>query len=650
MNKYPIVSETKALGDFFDRTRESAVIPQGEAWNYIIPYYQRPYEWQWNDKQLKGLVSSFINLSSLDSQNIDEQPFNFIDDEYVVFGTIQINKNQGYEIIDGQQRLVSFWMFIKAIDKICRTESQSNLSFVVDNQISSEYDNQFQSFSEDGQNNQYAKNYHELYSVVEKIGSPERLCELREYLLNNVLITLMVTSFEDNVEKTVGLFDSLNTKGLDLGMKDTFKIKYFKFLKSNMKDCSKEKAKFLFDHINNAYECCNGQGLQPMFIKGPETLIDTFKLWIIMNDSDLHSKLPEEITASSNKFFGDSKDSKDSKYSVWKKALSDNDARDLQSFIEIAKTIQQTQIIIQNLNGGVYGEMDATLVCSDELLENCGYWYYRDLIFVFSHAIRMNKSSDGGTELDVEDVKRALSFCEVVWKICAIYKAEDTRVRHSVLRDIAQKIVIKFLQNPTMNADDIKDGVIVGNEYASKFRNVITGEVFLNKQRWFIVTLSYLCECSVDESGSFIEQRRKLFHAEKKEQCEIEHIISRAACDTDSRQSECMNHIGNLVFLNNGINSALGVKTKGLEDKRRMAKITLEEALETDFIGKISRNTTKNYVVESEQNHNVAIRKLLSNIPNEINTDSICALIEQRDSDLQNSILALFKDVMPCEE
>lgn len=66
--------------------------------NYSIPGYQRPYEW--SNEKIENMMSSLFDFyqEGIKSYNIDA----------LLFGTIQlnVNRNNEYEIIDGQQRLV----------------------------------------------------------------------------------------------------------------------------------------------------------------------------------------------------------------------------------------------------------------------------------------------------------------------------------------------------------------------------------------------------------------------------------------------------------------------------------------------------------------------------------------------------------------
>ena len=655
---YPILSRTVCLRDFFDKTRDSSVIKSKEA-RYVIPYYQRPYEWEWKDKQLKGLINTFINLSYEKSDDDDEEnQFKYVPDDYVVFGTIQINQNEkskGYEIIDGQQRIVSFWILLTAIDDICGTKAEGILSFELENQISTKYQEQFDKFWESKEKNQYTDNYNAILCELKKIPDMAKLILLKDYILDRVLFSLMITSYEDDVDKTILLFNTLNTKGLDLGMKDNFKIKYFEFLKKNlMKTYSGDRAKKIFDEINSAYELSKGDELTPFFKKDEDTLIDTFKLWILMKDSDFRKiKLPERIKANNTAFFVDEK------YPVWEKSLDrEKDVRSLSTFSGLAKTIYQTQMVLQKMNNSlgenIDGLADPLLLCSDELLERCGYWYFRNLLYVFTHAIRMSKSEENSSELCEEDVSKALSLCMKIWKICSILKTSDDRVKNQYFTKITNSIVSAFVDNPGIDINVLKFKEILKEEpdYIAYFKGVIQGEkecesVFDNKRCRFFTILAYVRECKT--SADLNEARRRVFRAEKKEErCEIEHIASKAVCK-GTVLAPYVDQIGNLMLLNNGINSRLGTRTKTLENN---SSLSFDEKLIQDFSGKIG-NAGKGYWEEKREHHNVAVSKFLESVPEgcvngsqTIDVNTILSIITERNIELQNYILNLYSDVI----
>lgn len=73
--------------------------------NYVIPKYQREYVWE--EENVKALLDDIIGACN---QSFEKQYF---------VGTIVVYKEKGcYEVIDGQQRLTTFFLLICALKKI----------------------------------------------------------------------------------------------------------------------------------------------------------------------------------------------------------------------------------------------------------------------------------------------------------------------------------------------------------------------------------------------------------------------------------------------------------------------------------------------------------------------------------------------------
>ena len=208
-----------------------------------------------------------------------------------------------------------------------------------------------------------------------------------------------------------------------------------------------------------------------------------------------------------------------------------------------------------------------------------------------------------------------------------------------------------FVNDPEMDVNDLQVQTILTDDYKERFKDVVSGEkgysVFENKQCWFLNVLTYIKEC-IDGSDLY-EVRRRIFHTEKKEErCEIEHIASKAVC-AGTVLEKYVNRIGNLVFLNNGINSTLGTRTKSIEKREGLS---IDEKLGQDFSTKIN-NKEKGYWKEKIENHNVAVSKFLESIPEEyvngsqlMDVKTILKIIDDRNTELQDYIFEIYKDVL----
>ena len=79
-------------------------LAEGKEHKFIVPEYQRPYEW--TEEQVDTLFDDLWEFSSSEKG----------DSEDYFLGCIVFFENEGeYEIIDGQQRLTSLFLFLRAI-------------------------------------------------------------------------------------------------------------------------------------------------------------------------------------------------------------------------------------------------------------------------------------------------------------------------------------------------------------------------------------------------------------------------------------------------------------------------------------------------------------------------------------------------------
>ena len=87
-----------------NKKRVCDFLAEGKEHKFVIPEYQRPYEW--DQEQVDTL---FDDLWEFSSSEKDESEDYFL-------GCIVFFENEGeYEIIDGQQRLTSLFLFLRAI-------------------------------------------------------------------------------------------------------------------------------------------------------------------------------------------------------------------------------------------------------------------------------------------------------------------------------------------------------------------------------------------------------------------------------------------------------------------------------------------------------------------------------------------------------
>lgn len=261
--------DKKSIGSLFSELKGK---------KFIIPDYQRPYKWDkekcetlWND------IEDF-------SRSIEAQ-----DEESYFLGTVVSYNNEdgNPEIIDGQQRMTSFMLLLRAFYTKLETMDDNNqnvkglrarlepciweihrISSLVEDksntkiksEVATEGENNiFQSIIETGKFDSGNKdNYTNNYRYFLETCS--------EYAKNNPLAweNLCVTILEqciilpincDNQDTALTIFSTLNDRGLPLSDSDIFKAKIYKAT-------SEEKRKEFVEKWKELSEICLGSGFE----------------------------------------------------------------------------------------------------------------------------------------------------------------------------------------------------------------------------------------------------------------------------------------------------------------------------------------------------------------------------------------------------
>ena len=261
--------DKKSIGSLFSELKGK---------KFIIPDYQRPYKWDkekcetlWND------IEDF-------SRSIEAQ-----DEESYFLGTVVSYNNEdgNPEIIDGQQRMTSFMLLLRAFYTKLETMDDNNqnvkglrarlepciweihrISGLVEDKANTKIKSEvategekniFQNIIETGRidsknNDNYTNNYRYFLDICS------------EYAKNNPLAweNLCVTILEqciilpincDSQDTALTIFSTLNARGLPLSDSDIFKAKIYKAT-------SEEKRKEFVEKWKELSEICLGSGFE----------------------------------------------------------------------------------------------------------------------------------------------------------------------------------------------------------------------------------------------------------------------------------------------------------------------------------------------------------------------------------------------------
>ena len=251
-----LTAEQKTIYQVFSAPRVS----------FLIPDYQRPYSWEreqcetlWND----------IKDFAFPNDNCDD----FNDSDTYFLGTILTfpNFSNEYEVIDGQQRLVTFLLLLRAFydafgkmqdsnaknvlmkleECIWNTDrfgnpDQSSIKVISEVIIDTDNDElkkiTVEGKSTKGNKSNYAKNYCYFQECIKGFikRTPDYFSLLPLRILNNcVLLPIRV----DSRETALQIFTTLNDRGMPLSDTDILKAKFYKFYSTD----DEKKSNFIKD-------------------------------------------------------------------------------------------------------------------------------------------------------------------------------------------------------------------------------------------------------------------------------------------------------------------------------------------------------------------------------------------------------------------
>ena len=223
------------------KTEDLSKLFSGEV-RYHVPIYQRPYSW--GNGELRSLIE---NLSDA-----------FKKQEPVFMGTIQFSapvlldpdgKKRSYDIIDGQQRLTTFLILQCVLDVLTGNDFNKKFKTILYTHVNrgsaqedlDEFFSDLKSVKDverlgEKTHNKYSQNAKELYRLIEEFFSnkdeydsipKDTLNKLSNFITKNIQFIVIET--HANLSKTLKIFDTINTTGLDLGTSDLFKIRFYDY-------------------------------------------------------------------------------------------------------------------------------------------------------------------------------------------------------------------------------------------------------------------------------------------------------------------------------------------------------------------------------------------------------------------------------------
>ena len=352
---------------------------------FLIPEYQRPYSW--TSEQIDTLFNDIWEFTCNEGGSDREGTY--------FLGSIVSyeNDNREQEIIDGQQRITSIFLLLRAIytklngvdektekakyfinkiePLIWKTHKLTGKvdysSVLLNSKVISETENEIlKNILETGEINEelddnYSKNYNQIFNLIEE-KSVENALMIYEfiYALLNQVIILPITA--DSQETALTIFSTLNDRGLPLSDADIFKAKIYNHLKDkNEKQDFIEKWKELEEDTQNISE-----SIQQLFYY--------YMFYLRAKENDRNSTTPGlRKYYSANKF---------------KKLLETNILEDLREILNIWEVIAEPKKNIENENWSKNKDILKVLNILTSYPNE--FWKYPVIVYYLSHKNKEN--------------------------------------------------------------------------------------------------------------------------------------------------------------------------------------------------------------------------------------------------------------------
>ncbi|MDD6709863.1 MAG: DUF262 domain-containing protein [Ruminococcus sp.] len=557
-DKQFIESKTETLSDVLCSSK-----------NFIIPAYQRPYEW--GEKEINELTNTiyakFCDAKFCDYSENEENA------QFLMFGILQFGKSENHSlsIIDGHQRITTFYILKSILAE--KLGEENNLPKVMNQINNADIVNAINKKSTN-----YGKNKELLDKFVSGIEK-ENLESFQKFIDEKILFVSIFVSEKSSISTLLEIFDSINTTGLKLDVKDIFKIKFCDYICKNSSDKNSTLKK-----INDAYQQVNS--LEENYAIDENTLLDTFRFYLISKTN----KSGDFLRMSNNKFFFDEKGFFNLPLP---KELVDVDL--LKVFQDISDCIVETQNYLMNNRDKNSGNLING--CSRELLGISGYGSLKNMYFYLVFIQWIDDKKVNETVID-----KAEQLTELLWQYCSLYSASYSRIVYRVFTNIKEIYFCKN-NNPCNNIEEVKDGLIKTLEKENfdfaGFKNVLNKSVFDNRTKNLFLSLSYIDDCK-NTNETIYNVKNAIFYSsnqEPKKSLDIEHILSHSLYS----DNEYVDSLGNLMFLERTINRQLGAKTKNLNEVNKQKDI--ETKLE--FYKKSTLQSVENFLNNYDKSHNI---------------------------------------------
>lgn len=264
---------------------------QDKKSDFLIPDYQRPYAW--TETECLTLWDDLFEFAIPDN-NADK--FN-TDEEYYLGPIVTFkNDNNKLEIIDGQQRLTTLMLLLRAFHvKFLKAQDENSVKtresiekciwktdefgkpnmneLKIDSEVATDGDKEeFLTILRTGdvdrnQKSKYAVNFRFFQQKIEEFvdSFPMYLAKFPIRILNNCILLPIEA---DNQNTALRIFSTLNDRGMPLSDADIFKAQFYKYYTSkNQKNDFIEKWKDLEELCSKIFHPASGSPMDELFTR-----------------------------------------------------------------------------------------------------------------------------------------------------------------------------------------------------------------------------------------------------------------------------------------------------------------------------------------------------------------------------------------------
>ena len=260
--------------------------------DFLIPDYQRPYAW--SEEQCLTLWNDIFDFAF---PGADYSKFDKDSDEYFLGPIVTFkNNNKQQEIIDGQQRLTTLMLLLRAFyslfgymqdDNAKRTREAiekciwktdefgrpDTSKLKIDSEVATDNDkDEFLTILRTGevkkeQKSTYAQNYRFFQKQIDEFlhKYPAFFAYLPQRIMNNCILLPIEAESQDTALR---IFSTLNDRGLPLSDSDIFKAQFYKYYSSKgEKDQFIQRWKALEEKTEKIFHPISGTPMDELFTR-----------------------------------------------------------------------------------------------------------------------------------------------------------------------------------------------------------------------------------------------------------------------------------------------------------------------------------------------------------------------------------------------